>query len=203
MKDKKLIHGVAFNDADYKVSKYSVVDGKSVRVWICPIYLTWKNMIDRCYSSYKGKPESKYFDCRVESEWLVFSNFKSWMVIQDWAGKELDKDILFPGNKIYSNENCVFVSSRLNTFLVDNLSRRGEFPIGVSWSSKEKTFKSACRNPFTGKTDFLGSFGCPKLAHHAWRVAKHGHALRYADMQTDPRVAQALRTRYLADKEFN
>jgi len=39
---------------------------------------------------------------------------------QDWEGKHLDKDILIPGNKIYSPDRCIFVSSLIN-LLIDKV----------------------------------------------------------------------------------
>lgn len=53
-----------------------------------------------------------------------------------------------------------------------------------------------CNNPFTLARECLGFFQDPDAAHEAWRARKHEHACVYADMQTDPRIAKALRARY-------
>jgi hypothetical protein len=118
------------------------------------------------------------------------------METQPWAGNQLDKDILVPGNKVYSPETCVFVSSALNSFLLDHGRARGKWPLGVGPHKMTGKFRARCSNPFTGKEESLGMFSDPADAHEAWRARKHEHALRYADMQSDPRVADALRSRF-------
>ena len=154
-------------------------------------------MLERCYSSRIHAKQPTYIACSVCDDWLVFSNFKKWMEQQDWQGKELDKDILIAGNKVYSPDACVFVDKLLNGFLVDRGAMRGQWPIGVYFNTKDRKFQAQCRNPFSKKYEFLGQFNCPEKAHQAWRKRKHEHALKLADLQTDHRVAQAIRTRYL------
>lgn len=194
----KLVWGVGINDADYAV-QHRV--GKK-RMPGCPFYQSWQNMLQRCYSAKRHARNPSYIGCHVDPEWHSFMAFRQWMISRKWQGMHLDKDLLFPDNKLYSPETCIFIASNLNKFLCDAGSIRGEWPIGVCWAKREQKFLARCCDPFdNGKHKFLGYFDCPKLAHHAWRIAKHRHALRYADMQTDPRIAQALRTRYLLQKE--
>ena len=119
------------------------------------------------------------------------------MIEQDWEGNQLDKDIIIPGNKVYGPEKCAFVSRNLNMFTTESGSIRGEWPVGVYWHKREKKFLSRCCNPITRKQETVGYFDDPAEAHKAWRVKKHEHACRYADMQTDPRIAEALKSRYL------
>lgn len=192
----KKIYGVGINDADYAVSEYGTVDGVRKRVWICPRYLTWRNMLTRCYSPRCQEKHPTYIGCTVVPKWHSFMAFRAWMLTQDHEGKELDKDILFPGNKVYSPDFCVFVPAKINAFLTDHAAARGQWPIGVSWEADCKKFKSSCSNPFTGKLENLGRFMSPGHAHEAWRRRKHQHSCAYADQQTDDRVAAALRSRY-------
>ena len=203
MAGKRLIYGVAMNDADYCVNRYVIENGKNKRVWICPMYLTWRNMIMRCYSPGCQEKHPTYAKCSVVPEWLLFSNFRSWMEGEDWNGKELDKDILSPGNKVYGPDLCVFVISRLNAFLTDHGAARGEWPIGVSIEKDCGRFKASCSNPFTARLENLGRYARPEEAHMAWRRRKHQHSLKYAEMQSDPRIADALRTRYLTTEDIN
>ena len=123
------------------------------------------------------------------------------MLAHDWEGMSLDKDIIVPGNKVYGPDTCVFVSIQLNSFLVDSCAARGEWPIGVHWNKRAGKFVAGCNNPITRKYEYLGYFRCPNEAHEAWRKRKHEHACRYADQQTDPRIADALRTRYVKHSE--
>lgn len=120
------------------------------------------------------------------------------MLAQDWEGKHLDKDILRPANKVYGPDACVFVPGQLNAFLNDRGAARGEYPIGVTWNRQRGKLLARCCNPFTRKLEHLGYFTDSAEAHEAWRARKHQHAIRYADMQTDSRIAAALRTRYAA-----
>ena len=190
-KKSKPVFGIGINDADYAVQP--TVNGKQV---VCPFYMTWKSMIQRCYDpKYQAKYPS-YIGCSVAPEWLSFMTFRAWMVGQDWQGRDLDKDLLFPGNKVYSSTTCVFISSGLNRFTLDRGADRGEWPIGVCRSKRHQKFIAQCRNPFTGKVECLGLFTCPDEAHEAWRKRKHEIALQLAAEQTDPRLAAALTTRY-------
>jgi len=200
LKDSNLgkVHGVGINDAEYCVTKHEKVGGKFKITWICPIYRCWRNLLCRCYDQKRHQKFPTYQDCYVCQEWLRFSNFKKWMDAQDWEGKHLDKDILIPGNKMYSPETCAFVSPALNSFVVDQASTRGDLPIGVCYWADRKKYRANVSNPFTKRYEYLGLFDSVDAAKAAWRKRKHELACLYADEQPDPRVASALRKRYLA-----
>lgn len=197
----KLVYGVGINDADYAVQRKETigyVDGKQKQklIWICPYYSTWTDMLSRCYSSKYQDRKPTYKGCSVSEDWLTFSHFKSWMETQDWEGKQLDKDLLFEGNKIYSVETCVFVTPMINSFTIDSGAARGEWLIGVCWHKGANKFISSCSNPFTKKREHLGYFTCELEAHQAWLKRKLEQAHELADIQTDERVAKALIERY-------
>jgi hypothetical protein len=194
-KKDKLVYGVGINDSDTPVSKRS--GGKVL--WICPAYKAWERILRRCYSDKCHKLQGTYTECIVASEWIKFSNFRRWMMRQKWQGMEVDKDLLKPGNKLYSQDTCVLIQNSINMFLTDHRAGRGDWPIGVSRIKKNGRFRASCSNPFTGKPEYLGSFDCPNIAHEAWRKTKHAHAMAYAAIQEDPRVAAALRIRYLPE----
>lgn len=197
----KLVFGVGINDAGYVVRKWETVgyvDGKQKQkmVWICPFYRVWHSMLNRCYSSKYQESKPTYKGCSVSEEWLTFSNFRAWMVTQDWQGKQLDKDLLFEGNKVYSAEACAFVSHSVNSFTTDSGAARGDWLIGVSWDKGRGKFKSQCCNPLTKRREFLGRFTREQDAYDAWLKRKLELAKELAAMQTDPRVAEALIARY-------
>lgn len=201
MRSKKLVYGVGINDADYVVQVWETigyVNGKQKQklVWECPYYRVWHNMLKRCYSTKLQERNPTYKGCSVSEEWLTFSSFRSWMEIQDFEGKQLDKDLLFEGNKVYSSESCVFVTRVVNMFTTDRGNDRGEWPLGVCWHKKDEKFMARCRNPFTKKLEYLGSFDCPQKAHKAWLKRKLELAHLLAAEQTDERVAKALIERY-------
>ena len=189
---RKLVYGVGINDAEYFVKP--VVNGKRD---LCKFYDTWVHMLARCFSKKVHARQKTYEGCSVCDEWLTFSKFKGWMQTQDWTGKELDKDIINFGNKKYSPDNCAFVSSKTNCFVTEIRVTNGDLPIGVYFNKPSKKFLAQCYNPFTGKNENLGRFICKNQAHQAWKKRKHELACQLAEIQTDDRVANALRVRYL------
>ena len=201
MTPRKLVYGVGINNADYVVEKREesgYVDGKRKRriVWTCRYYRAWKSMLQRCYSAKFQERNPTYRGCSVSDEWLTFSVFKNWMEKQVWEDNQLDKDLLFKGNKIYSADTCVFVTGVVNNFTIDSGATRGEWMIGVYWNKEMNKFISKCCNPITKKQEHLGYFTCEQEAHNAWQVRKLELAHLLAAEQTDPRVAKALIERY-------
>jgi len=192
----KKVHGVGINDADYTVQP--VVFGKQV---MCPFYDAWKSMLERCYGHKFQSKNPTYIGCSVVPEWLSFMAFRAWMIERDWVGRELDKDLLFPGNRVYGPDTCVFISHGLNKFTTGHAAARGEWPIGVYLHKHSGRFRASCSNPFSGRNEHLGYFTCPDAAHEAWRSRKHELSLQLAAEQTDPRLAAALATRYMSRHE--
>lgn len=197
---KKLVYGVGINDADYQTREYITVEGgdgkkKQKVVWRCPFYSRWQSMLTRCYSHKHQEKHPTYIGCYVCDDWLTFSKFKQWMEKQEWEGKQLDKDILYPQNKLYSPETCVFVDGRVNNFVTECNSSRGQWMIGVNWYKAKNKFQARC-NDGSGKTKHLGYFDTELEAHQAWLKCKQEVALELAAEQTDPRVAKALIERY-------
>ena len=196
MKRKYKLYGVAINDADYAVTKHKMINGKQVKTWQCPYYSRWSGMLKRCYSEKITSKMKKYQDCTVCDDWLLFSNFRIWMLKQDWEGKELDKDLVVLGNKVYSPETCVFIDSMTNTFTEDCGASRGNYPIGASLNKALGKFESYCRNPFTKKMERFGLHDTAESAHLAWKKRKHELACEVALLQSDRRVAKNLREMY-------
>ena len=153
-------------------------------------------MIGRCYSVKIQEHQPTYKGCTVSEDWLVFTNFRDWMMAQDWEGNQLDKDILFEGNKVYSPDTCVFVTQTVNKFTTDRGASRGEWVIGVDWCKRTGKFRASCGNPFTKKQENLGLFTCELEAHEKWAKRKLELAHELAAIQTDERVAKALVDRY-------
>lgn len=119
---RKLLHGFGLNDADYVVRQHNSTT--------CPFYLTWANMIKRCYSESFKKTNPSYSQANVCEEWSRFSVFKKWMIEQDWVGKSLDKDLL-SDSLIYSPETCIFVDPFINSFLTEKKRKQSKYPTGV------------------------------------------------------------------------
>jgi len=176
---RKPICGVGINDSDYKTQP--LYDGTTI---ICPFYLTWANMIKRCYSKNTPQRNPSYIDCTVDPRWFSFMTFRKWMITQDWEGKCLDKDILIPKNKLYSPERCVFVSTQINSLLVTSHSRRGKYPQGVRWDKDIEKFRSEIS--VNNKKKHLGCFEKLRDAHITARKAKAEHITNIAQTQLEP-----------------
>lgn len=182
------VYGVGINDANYAVT--SSVRGKQVT---CPFYQRWCSMLKRCYDLKYHSQRPTYIDCSVVKEWHSFMTFRGWMIEQDWKGKQIDKDVLFPGNKVYGPGTCVFVDQPTNSLLTDHTARRGKWPIGVHKSADR--FLAQVR--VDGETVYLGCFETPEEAHEKWREAKSAIVWEAAKRQPDSRVKAALETKAL------
>lgn len=133
-------------------------------------------------------------------DWLTLSNFIRWVDSQpnrDWKNCHLDKDLLFNGNKHYSPETCVFISSVVNNFILDRCNDRGDYLIGAYYHKRDNKFVSRCRDPFNLNSRHLGYFNTEIEAHLAWKTKKHEYACKLSQFQQDRRVIDALCTRYI------
>lgn len=193
-KNRNLLCGVGVNDAYYTVT--STIKGK--RVW-CPYYRVWHNMIHRCYNSNYKKANITYIDCCVHEDWHRFSVFKGWMKTQDWRNKVLDKDLISRGNKLYSPENCVFISAKLNSLLIEGHRARGKYLAGVAKNKGSSKYLAAISGGVSkdNNSNHLGTFTTEIEAHNAWRLAKAKQLVDAANSETDTRIQVALRTRAL------
>lgn len=172
---------------DVKGSATTVVDGKRVAD---PYYRAWSGILTRCYSQPSLRERPTYKDCTVCEEWLLFSNFKSWMEKQDWEGKHLDKDLLVEGNKIYSPETCVFVDAAANTLFSYSEVTRGKYPLGVSYHKEKGKFSASCS--IDGKRRFIGYHSTPREAEISYLLLKADHVEKTAESQDDERLIKSL-----------
>jgi len=171
--------GVGLNDATYFTE--NVIDGKRIR---CPFYQKWTHMLTRCYCEkyLHDKPTYKY--CTVCDEWLIFSNFKKWMKKQIWQGKELDKDILVKGNKIYSPSTCLMVTREINLLISDNLAAKGEYSTGVHLRKFNGRFQARCS--VNGIRRNLGHYRTPQEAEGVYKKFKRALIIETALKQIEP-----------------
>ena len=143
-------------------------------------YRLWHNALSRCYNSKVQSKHTTYIGCSVCDEWLHYTAFKAWF--DDPAngymeGYHLDKDIIAKGNKTYSPSTCCFVPSEINSMFTNSNSRRGAYPVGVSyWKGKYK----ASVTHGDGRT-YLGLFNTPEEAFAAYKVAKETYIKEVAE----------------------
>jgi hypothetical protein len=186
----KMVWGVGINDADYPVMPRV---GNSQNV--CNFYKTWRSMLERCYSARWIRKYPTYSGCSVASEWLAFSNFKRWMESQNWHGKDLDKDLLVVGNKIYSKETCIFIDPAVNKFISkDSIFERNS--TAGAFKRPNGKWQAKCVNSRTGKQETIGTFDTREMARAAWVSRKIEVINQLAESIDDDIVKAAILNRY-------
>jgi hypothetical protein len=135
-------------------------------------YLRWRDMLTRCYNAKFHERQPQYKECTVCEEWLNYSNFRVWYDQNRVLGKtlDLDKDILFKGNKVYSPETVALVPHAINTLFINRKDGRGDFPIGVYCEKDKKRFRATMS--FMGKQIKLGSFATAESAFARYKEYK-------------------------------
>ena len=164
-------------------------------------YRLWNNMLKRCYSDTVKKKQPTYEGCEVSDK------FKSYEYFYEWCNKQigfandgnvnpfqLDKDLLIKGNKVYSENVCVFLPQEINSLLVKSTASRGEYLIGVCWHKTRKAFVAQV-NKNKGKREHLGLFKTEPEAFNAYKTAKESFVKEQANnwkSEIDPRAYEAL-----------
>ena len=155
------------------------------------------DMLRRCYSDDFKKRQPTYDGCEVSD------SFKSYTYFYEWCNKQigfdneywqLDKDLLIKGNKVYSEDSCIFLPKEINSLLTKSNKTRGEHLIGVCWYKKDKAFVARV-NKNKGGSEYLGSFNTEIEAFKAYKKAKESFIKEQADKwksQIDERAYEAL-----------
>lgn len=157
------------------------------------IYGYWKRMIERGYSQRVVAMRPTYADVTVCQSWHLYSNFEKWVLTMGALdGLELDKDILCPGNKVYSPDTCCFVPKYLNVFLNKNKALRGSLPPGVRIQRIKCGKKFQGQLSFQGKRVHLGTYDTPQQAHQAYLKARAERIREIAENYPDPRIREGL-----------
>lgn len=133
----------------------------------------WRSMLTRCYTEeYKNLT---YAECAASDNFLNFKFFGEWANDQIGflnEGWQLDKDIIFRGNKLYSENTCAFVPAEINTLVISCKSRRGKYPIGVT-KHTHNTYSAQLSRENGPK--FLGCFKTPEEAFYRYKEAKEDY----------------------------
>ena len=162
----------------------------------CPIYYAWARMIERCYSKKLHERFPTYIGCTVSDEFKDYSKWRVWYDNYPYKqdGWQLDKDLLIKGNKVYSEDSCVFLPQEINKILTKSTTSRGKHLIGVCWSKTNKAFKAQV-NKGKGKPEYLGLFKTELEAFNSYKQAKESFVKELADKYKDlldPRAYEAL-----------
>lgn len=212
-KERKKVFGIGINDAKYVQQIKETVGYKSNgekiqrKVWECPYYTKWYSVLRRVEGNAKDK---NYKDCTISDEWKTFSNFKRWCTnyeemynIQIDGSYNIDKDLVYIGNKHYSADTCFFLPTDVNEFMTEY--KNDNIFTGCTEKS-QGNFAASCKNIFgerykcgATKIDFLGYSKTKQEAHFAWAVRKREIVEEIIDrgiLSYDKHLEQLLRNRY-------
>lgn len=141
-------------------------------------YVKWANMMQRCYNtkSYQGK--AFYEGVTVCEEWMNFSNFKLWyrQNKHDDRKYDLDKDILFQGNTVYSPDTCCLVTHYINTMFE---KRNDEMSTTITLNEEINMYEATyC---LLGSKKTVGVYTTEEEAKQGIREYKKQHILEIAE----------------------
>lgn len=185
--------GLVCGTGIYEKGKYAVqINNRTTKE-----YALWTSMLERCYSIKCQMRYPTYIGCTASE------NFKNFQYFAEWCNNQigfnvdkyqLDKDLIIYGNKLYSEDTCVFVPQSLNSFLTSCKSTRGAYPTGVYYNARDRKFVARISDG-TGTRVHLGYYTTPELAFEAYKTAKEDLARQLAAKWlglVDARVIEAL-----------
>ena len=182
---KDLVYGVGVNDGKYP----SWVNGK-----VAKEYHLWNSLLLRCYNPKHHKRQPTYIGCTTSENFKNYSYFHDWCQNQigfNQEGYQLDKDLILKGNKLYSEDTCLFIPSELNTLLINRRLDRGNLPIGVS--AHQGRFRVRCCKGSPNR--HIGLFNTAEEAFAAYKRVKEAFIRLQAEKWRafiDPRAYEAL-----------
>ena len=177
-------HGYLGVDKNGNVLKTTELkEGKWCITWK---YIKWREMLRRCFDNKLKERNPTYEGVTCCGRWLCFANFLEDLEVlkQEYNWSEdiklnLDKDILHKNNKVYSLENCILVPDYINFLFTKNDTKRGSYPIGVSYRKDRKKYQALCR--INGKQTRLGYYNTIEEAFNAYKQAKEQEIKRIAE----------------------
>ena len=180
-----LVQGVGINDRSCPAK----IQGKMTRE-----YILWSGILRRSFSEASKIKRPTYINCSISDTFTYYHLFHKWCQTQIGFGEDgyqLDKDLLIKGNKLYSEDTCVFIPQVLNSLLLKRNNDRGILPIGVSQNGNN--FRAKCS--VCGGNKYLGTFSSIDLAFQAYKTFKEAYIKEQAELykdSIDPRAYLAL-----------
>jgi len=175
-----------------------------------PFYQTWMSLLERIFSPVSIKKHPTYEGCTISDEWLCFDTFqKDCKKLIGYEEKEkytdinfeMDKDVLFHGNKHYSKENCIWLPRKLNSFCSNFYSTNKTGFEGV-FITKHKRYRA--RVSINGISKDIGFYKTPIEAYLEHCKVK----LKVLEMYLtddfpflDERIKESLRNKLLCQQE--
>ena len=169
------VQGVGF----IGVGKYK----SSINNKITDEYNEWQHMLKRGFNEELKKKYPTYKDVTVDKYFYNFQNYGLWREDNyyeiEGERMELDKDILYKGNKIYSPDTCIFVPNRINLLFIKCDGSRGDLPIGVCYCKRTNKYIALCQTLDDRK--HLGYYNSPEEAFLAYKEFKEAYIKKVAD----------------------
>lgn len=183
----KLVYGIGISDVKNP-------DRKAYTVWV--------DMLRRCYSPPYQERYPTYKGCSVDPRWHYLSNFLQWHHNNYEPGRQLDKDLISPGNKIYGPDTCLYISKELNLFFTLRGNDRGNCVVGVRIRKNNKT------NPYVAnvrkgkKLLHVGYYPTEQQAYNAYKNKKKELLDEHIQNETNPVVKSQLIKIYDSIEEY-
>ena len=189
---RSLCYGVGINDV-------MIPYFTKTRTW-----KTWSGIIRRTDNRdpkwINEHSKKSYLGCTLDLRWYKLSVFKEWIEQwDDFENKEVDKDILIPGNKHYGPDTCLMVRPSVNSWFKPTV--KGDLPRGVCLNSGWK--RGVSRNPYRaqitpigGKRTGLGYYATVEEASAAFEKARREQIKVLIETETDIKVKNAMLNLY-------
>ena len=161
------------NDKKYPARQ----NGKFTKTYSC-----WSHMFTRCYDEKFHESRPNYAECSVGEDFKLFSSFSDWCVEQKGfflEGTQLDKDLLYPKNKVYSGETCCFIPRNVNNFLAFS-TPKNDLPVGVYYNKYANKYHVQVNNG-EGKSLHIGYYTSVDDAVSEYTTSKNNIAKKLAE----------------------
>lgn len=157
-------------------------DGVDTKEYVC-----WSGIFWRCYDENRLKRNPTYTGCSVSESWYNFQSFCEWYCSRsqyslNW---QVDKDLLIPENKIYSEKACCLLPAEINSFLANKALKSDGLPPGVHWAAKEGKYKAQIKDQFAENQRLLGMSSDPNKVFKLYKEAKENQAVFLAEKWKD------------------
>lgn len=159
-------------------------------------YNSWASMIARCYRQKLKDKYPTYEECYSTDDWHCYQTYADFYESCPYRKKgwNLDKDLLVPGNKLYSPDTCVYLPSNINTKLF-YVPTKNKFGLkGVWYDSQYDKWMATVSKAVDGRGT-IGRFKTKEEASSAVLRSEHKFFCRLAEEwggKLDPRAIQGL-----------
>lgn len=143
----------------------------------------WSNMFIRCYNESELIKHPNYVGCKVCEEWFCFNDFARWYNKNKWGNNlklQVDKDILFKRNKIYSPSTCLLVPQRINKLFVHSVDSQTRNGLIGTYLNQNGRYTSQCKTESKTNKN-LGSFDSEIEAFLKYKEVRELYIKRMAD----------------------